>query len=94
MAKLEALITLSFGHLPRFQFAGMKMTSPLDGGLGTVKWNQNFRPCQPQSSPKVPNYSLRKDEPTAHAVRMGVYEGCGLYGGGSLPPHPASNTPE
>jgi hypothetical protein len=46
---LEALKPLSFGRLSRFQFAGMNMTTLLDGGLGTVKWIQNIKPCRPQS---------------------------------------------
>jgi len=36
-AKLEALKTLSLGRLLRFQFAGMNITPPPDGGLGTFQ---------------------------------------------------------
>jgi len=49
--------TLFCGRLPRFQFAGMNVTTPIDGGLGTVKWIQNIGPCRPQSRP-TKNYCV------------------------------------
>jgi hypothetical protein len=36
-AQLEALKTLSFARVPRFQFAEMNITTLLDGGLGTFQ---------------------------------------------------------
>jgi len=52
-AKLEALITLSFGHLSRFQFAGINVTRTLYGGLGTDERLSIWRFF-------VPNLALRK----------------------------------
>jgi hypothetical protein len=49
---LEALTALSFGHLSRFQFAGMNISLPIDGGLRTVLRLQNDGSDSPQSRPQ------------------------------------------
>jgi len=44
----------------------LRKMPPLDGGLGTVKWIQNIRPCRPQSRPTekiVPSDTLNRRIP-------------------------------